>query len=432
MEEIFELINEMSPFLLLGFLLAGLMHAFVPNTLYTRFLSKNSISSVLYSVLFGVPLPLCSCGVIPTAMSLRREGASKGAVVSFLVSTPQTGVDSIIATYSLMGLPFAIVRPVVAFITAIFAGQAVNIFDKEEAHEVKVNNSSHNHEHHSFLPKLKEALEYAFLDMMEDIGKWLVIGLVIAGLITVLVPDTFFEIFKDNTMLSILFVLLFSIPMYLCATGSIPIAVALMLKGLTPGAALVLLMAGPASNMASILVINKVLGKKTLIVYLSTIVFGAIIFALGIDNLLPREWFVPNIAATHGDCCNEGSSWFSIGCTILMCILLLNAFINKFKGKSHCHCHEHGSDCGCGDGHCSCGGEHCSCDDDDDEELNFHIKGMNCNHCRTNAEKALLSVPGVENASVILEGGQAKVIGHDLDREALSKALNDLGFTVEF
>lgn len=437
MEEILELVNEMSPYLLLGFLLAGLMHSFVPNTLYTRYLSRNSFASVIYSALFGVPLPLCSCGVIPTAMSLRREGASKGAVVSFLVSTPQTGVDSIIATYSLIGLPFAVIRPFVAFITAIFAGQMVNIFENDECTEVivcKNNNNSNNSA--SFISKLKDAFEYAFIDMMEDIGKWLVIGLVIAGLITVLVPDSFFELFKDNSMLSILFVLLFSIPMYLCATGSIPIAVALMLKGLTPGAALVLLMAGPASNMASILVINKVLGRKTLVIYLLTLVFGAIVFALGIDNLLPREWFVPNIVSVHGDCCNEGSSWFSIGCTILMCILLLNAFINKFRGKSHCHCHDNG--CECGDDHCNCGvnegscccGEH-HCDCDDDEEIVFRIKGMNCNHCRSNAEKALLSVPGVESVSVTLENGEAKVIGHDLDKDSLFRAVEELGFNAE-
>lgn len=428
MEEIFELINEMSPYLLLGFLLAGLMHSFVPNTLYTRYLSKNSFASVIYSALFGVPLPLCSCGVIPTAMSLRREGASKGAVVSFLVSTPQTGVDSIIATYSLMGLPFAIIRPFVAFITAIFAGQMVNIFDDDNNFSVINNSSKHSSVHKSFIEKIKEALEYAFIEMMEDIGKWLVIGLVIAGLITVFIPDSFFEVFKDNSILSILFVLLFSIPMYLCATGSIPIAVALMLKGLTPGAALVLLMAGPASNMASILVINKVLGKKTLAIYLITLILGAILFAFGIDNLLPREWFIPTITSENGDCCNEGSSWFSIGCTILMCILLLNAFINKYRGKSHCHCHDGGCECGHND--CSCGEHDCDCDEDD-ETIMLHIKGMNCNHCRANAEKALLSVHGVESVFVNLENGEAKVTGHNLDLDSMIKAVEELGFTVK-
>ena len=133
MEQILHLINEMSPFLLLGFLLAGLMHAFIPGQIYSRYLAKPTFSSVLYSALFGIPLPLCSCGVIPTAMSLRKEGASKGAVASFLIATPQTGVDSIIATYSLMGLPFAIARPIIAFVTALFGGQMVNMAEQNQS-----------------------------------------------------------------------------------------------------------------------------------------------------------------------------------------------------------------------------------------------------------------------------------------------------------
>ena len=132
MSEILDLINKMSPYLLLGFLLAGVMHAFVPSRLYRRYLGGSSFSSVVNAALLGVPLPLCSCGVIPTAMSLRKEGASKGAAVSFLIATPQTGVDSIIATYSLMGLPFALLRPVVAFVTALIGGEVVNIFDKKD------------------------------------------------------------------------------------------------------------------------------------------------------------------------------------------------------------------------------------------------------------------------------------------------------------
>lgn len=417
MEEIFELINEMSPYLLLGFLLAGLMHSFVPNTLYTRYLSKSSLASVIYSALFGVPLPLCSCGVIPTAMSLRREGASKGAVVSFLVSTPQTGVDSIIATYSLMGLPFAIIRPIVAFFTAMFAGQMVNVVDNDATVlETSVSNNS-KEENRTFWDKIVEAFKFGFIEMMEDIGKWLVIGLIIAGLITVLVPDSFFEMFKDNSFLSILFVLLFSIPMYLCATGSIPIAVALMLKGLTPGAALVLLMAGPASNMASILVINKVLGKKTLVVYLTSIIGGAIVFALGIDYLLPRDWFMPTLAVAK-DCCEEGSSWFSIGCTIVMCLLLLNAFTLRFRGHSHHH-HHHNIDSDLENG-----------DNESDNVVVYHVLGMDCNHCRANAEKAILSVEGVETAYVELASREARVTG-TASKEDIRKAIESIGFKLE-
>lgn len=372
MNEILHIINEMSPYLLLGFLLAGLMHAFVPQQMYHKYLAKNNFRSVFNAALFGIPLPLCSCGVIPTAMSLRREGASKGSAVSFLIATPQTGVDSIIATYSLMGLPFAIIRPIAALVTALFGGHMVNVFDKdplptsprggEEAHESEHCGCHHEecccgHEHHheetechcghhhdheeecgcgcgcehhhhatTFVGKIGEALEYGFVHMMEDIGKWLVIGLVVAALITVFVPDSFFAIFADNSLLSMLLVMCMAIPMYLCATGSIPIAVALMLKGLTPGAGLVLLMAGPASNVASILVIRKVLGTRTQIIYLVSIILGAILFGLGIDYLLPREWFTDFLVSPMNEA-HEETALFSWFCTGLLVALLLHALV---------------------------------------------------------------------------------------------------------
>ena len=132
MDQFINLVNEMSPYLLLGFLLAGLMHAFIPGTIYSKYLAKPNMRSVILAALFGIPLPLCSCGVLPTAMSLRREGASKGATVSFLIATPQTGVDSIIATFSLMGLPFAIIRPIAALVTAMFGGKMVNMIEGKE------------------------------------------------------------------------------------------------------------------------------------------------------------------------------------------------------------------------------------------------------------------------------------------------------------
>lgn len=435
MEQILHLINEMSPFLLLGFLLAGLMHAFIPGQIYSRYLAKPTFSSVLYAALFGIPLPLCSCGVIPTAMSLRREGASKGAVASFLIATPQTGVDSIIATYSLMGLPFAIIRPFIAFLTALFGGQMVNAVEPNQAiSERRMSDSisnqegivkagcscghehehNHEHHHHGFIEKLRSALSYAFLEMMEDIGKWLMVGLIVAGLITVFVPDSFFEIFKDNSLASMLLVLCFSIPMYLCATGSIPIAVALMLKGLTPGAALVLLMAGPACNMASILVINKVMGRKTLITYLASIIIGAVGFGLAIDHLLPREWFIPTIAPS-ADCCHEETSLFSWICTGVLVLLLINAAWHHYHGgHTHCHCHDTET-----------------CDSPTKTyNMEITIKGMNCNHCRANAEKAILACNGVKSASVDLASGKAQIDGN-ADINEIRSAIEAIGFSVE-
>ena len=424
MEQIFMLVTEMAPYLLLGFLIAGLMHAFIPATIYSKYLSQSSFKSVLLAALFGIPLPLCSCGVIPTAMSLRREGASKGATASFLIATPQTGVDSIIATFSLMGLPFAIIRPIAALVTALFGGQMVNITSGKEGEGIVRGNGaveakcecgdccSHegHHEHHGIMGKIRKALEYAFLEMMEDIGKWLVVGLVVAGLITVFVPDSLFEVFKDNSLASMLLVLCIAIPMYLCATGSIPIAVALMMKGLTPGAGLVLLMAGPACNMASILVINKVLGRKTLITYLASIITGAVGFGLVIDHLLPRQWFISQLVAQDA-CCHEHHGWFPIACTVLLLLLLVNALVHHYIG-GHTHHHEE-SEVAAIQGTAT---------------KTFIINGMNCNHCRTSAENAIRSVEGVTNVTVDLATKTAIVDG-TASTDDICRAVEQVGFT---
>lgn len=434
MQEVIHLVNEMSPYLLLGFLLAGLMHAFIPGTIYSRYLSGRNIRSVIYAALFGIPLPLCSCGVIPTAMSLRREGASKGATVSFLIATPETGVDSIIATFSLLGLPFAIIRPIAALCNALLAGSLVNCVEKAQGisnpNAQEVLEISRPNSHLSFWGKIKEAIRYGYGEMMEDIGKWLVIGLIVAGLITVFVPDTLFASFKDNSLLSMVLVLCIAIPMYICATGSIPIAVALMMKGLTPGAALVLLMAGPACNMASILVINKVLGRKTLATYLFSIFFCAIGWGLIVDHLLPTEWFTNAVMAKT--CCGtEPESWFNIGCSIFLALLLLNALWNHYH-HPHCHCSE--GACHCSDNACHCHEDYDGCADEEETEevsISFKVKGLNCSHCCANAEKALKSVPGVTDASVDLASSKAMVWGY-ASQEDLSKALGDIGFTAIF
>lgn len=413
MNEIFDLINKMSPYLLLGFFLAGVMHAFVPNTLYRRYLGGSSFRSVLNAAILGVPLPLCSCGVIPTAMSLKKEGASKGATVSFLIATPQTGVDSIIATYSLMGLPFALIRPLAALITALFGGQMVNWFDKKvsPAAASATSRSGPKEDGDSskagmtFGKKVVSVFKYAYVDMMQDIGRWLIIGLVVAGLITVFVPESFFALFADNSLLSMLIVLLFAIPMYLCATGSIPIAVALMMKGLSPGTALVLLMAGPAVNAASMLVVGKVLGKRTLLIYLLSITAGAIAFGLGIDWLLPREWFTTSLGMAS-ESSGASSDWFSIGCSIVMALLLVNAMILRFRHKD---------DCGCQDHECEC------------TTRTYRIEGLRCNHCKANAEKAIAALDGVEKVEIDLASGIAVVEGK-VAEDDVRKAVEALGF----
>ncbi len=237
---------EMAPYLLLGFLIAGLLHVLVPKGFYRKYLSRDNKWAVLWAALLGVPLPLCSCGVIPTAIGLRKENASKGAVASFLIATPQTGIDSILATFSLLGLGFAIVRPVAALITGVCGGLLVNRFAGEE--EASSDSSSSCSVESGFW--LVRVLRYAFVDLLQDIGGRLVIGLLLAALIQVVVPEGFFLRFGNYPLLQMLVILVVAIPMYICSTGSIPVAAALMMKGLSPGAALVMLMAGPAVNLA--------------------------------------------------------------------------------------------------------------------------------------------------------------------------------------
>ena len=481
---------EMAPYLLLGFLIAGLLRVFVPRSLYAKHLAPNNMKSVVKAAAIGVPLPLCSCGVIPTTVGLHKEGASDGACTSFLIATPQTGVDSIIATYSLMGLPFAIVRPLAALFTAMFGGWLVSRRKTDGHHghgqegergttdpshqggeacgehhhedEVERGCGHHHHEdevecgcgHHHHHEgheaegvwcKIKGALDYAFVDMMQDVGKWLVVGLLIAALITVVVPNEWLAALHDYKLLNMLIVLAVAIPMYVCATGSIPIAVSLMAKGLTPGAALVLLMAGPAVNSASMLVIGKVFGRRTLTLYLVAIIVGAIAFGLGIDYLLPQEWFAvqSGIADLGGHCAHNLSVWDWVW-IVLLVGLLVNAFWEahrKTDGHGGCGCghhhHDHEQTSPLPDGRGS-GVELPSAGLPGEglpevglpEVEHYRISGMSCNHCKANVERAIRSVEGVEDVEVNLARGEAVVRGKHDPAELIEK-VKSYGYEVE-
>lgn len=401
------LTGEMAPYLLLGFLLAGVLHAFVPRKLYTRYLAGNDLRSVVLATLFGIPLPLCSCGVIPTAMSMRREGASKGASVAFLIATPQTGVDSIAATASLLGGPFALLRPVAALFTAVCGGCVVGAVERR-ARQRDDNPQTDTQQPEpaaarSFADRCRQALRYGFSEMIQDIGGHLVVGLLIAGAIAVLVPDGFFNLFADRPLLNMCLVLLISAPMYICATGSVPIAAALMLKGLTPGAALVLLMAGPATNMAAIMVIGKVLGRRTLVTYLASIITGALGFGLLVDYLLPAAWFaLPEHAGAMHACCHGAAlSWWQQLCTGILLLLLAAALVTRHT----CKCHKNTTTM----------------------EKSYRIEGMMCNHCKAHVEKAIGALDGVTSVEVDLASGTARVTG-TASPEAVCAAVQAAGY----
>ncbi|MBQ3765845.1 MAG: permease [Bacteroidales bacterium] len=360
--------GEMSPYLLLGFLIAGILHVFVPGRFYSKYLSRNNRLSVLYAALLGIPLPLCSCGVIPTAIGLRNEKASKGAVASFLIATPQTGIDSILATFSVLGLGFAIIRPVAALVTGVCGGLLVNRFVRDDA-SGEVTEDSCRVETGN---KVWRVLRYAYFDMIQNIGLRLVIGLLVAALIQVLVPDEFFLHFGSNPLLQMLVILIVAVPMYICSTGSIPVAAALILKGLSPGAALVMLMAGPAVNLASILVVRKSLGSRFTVIYLLVIVGFSILFGLLVNA------FGINIAPMAGQdaCCASEAAVpgpFKLVCTILLTLFIVFALSMKFFSR---FTHKEA----------------------DPDSAVYTVEGMHCSHCEAAVVRALESVEGVESA----------------------------------
>ena len=297
MEYILEFFNAladlsyaMAPYILFGLFFAGIMHELVPDSIVTKHLGDENIISVIKSTLFGIPLPVCSCGVIPLATSIKKSGASKGATLSFLISTPITGVDSLMATYGMFGWVFTMYRAFTSMVIAIVAGVLTNIFDKEEVQEVLEEEGSCcassaccAEEKKGF--SFSRALHYAFVTLLGDIAKALFWGLIIGALLTIMIPQNLSDILMEYTWLSYIIVIMIAVPMYVCATASLPIAAALMLSGVSAGAAFVFLSAGPATNTVTIGVVKKMLGTRSLYIYLSSIIIGSVVFGLGLDYL---------------------------------------------------------------------------------------------------------------------------------------------------
>ena len=392
---------EMAPYLLLGFFIAGVLHVFVPQRFYAKYLSRNNKLSVVWAALLGIPLPLCSCGVIPTAIGLKNEKASKGAIASFLIATPQTGIDSILATFSLMGLGFAIVRPVAALVTGICGGFLVNRFVKadegEYVSEVSCKVEGGN--------RLWRVLKYAYFDMIQDIGLRLVIGLLVAALINVAVPDEFFLSFGSQPLLQMLVILLVAVPMYICSTGSIPVAAALMMKGLSPGAALVMLMAGPAVNIASILVVKKSMGSRFTWIYLLTIVGFSILFGLLINAFGINVVGMSESCGMHGACCHAEAaapSVFKIVCSSLLVLFIIIALGMKFFDKFKKQETEAGT-------------------------VVYAVEGMHCNHCKAAVEQSVGKLKGVETCEATPATNTLVVTGTASEND-IRKAVEQAGF----
>ncbi|MCP4354483.1 MAG: SO_0444 family Cu/Zn efflux transporter [Proteobacteria bacterium] len=333
---------ESSPYVLLGFFVAGLLKAFLPKDFISTHLGGNGIKSIVKASAMGVPIPLCSCGVIPAAAGLKEQGAGKGAVTSFLISTPETGVDSIAVTYALLDPVMTIIRPVSAFITAIAAGISVSFSSKFEDDEQKplsplpmaqdtggcTDSCCGGHtqaDDNSFKGKFKSGMSFAFGDLLNDIGKWFIIGIILAGLISVFLSPEIVSKYFGNEYLSMIIMLAIAIPLYVCATASTPIAAALALKGISPGAALVFLMAGPATNIASLTVVSKIIGKKATAIYLFVII--AISFVLGIAVNYLYGYLGISISSWVQGIHHEEFSIIAIGSSVILLLLIGRTFL---------------------------------------------------------------------------------------------------------
>jgi hypothetical protein len=326
-------IAEMSPYLLFGFFVAGLLSVLVSQELVQRHLGGRGLLSLFKASAFGVPLPLCSCGVIPVSMSLHKHGASKGATVAFLLSTPQTGVDSILVTLSLLGPLFAVFRPVAALLTGIIGGALVNLLDRS-AHPVPGPPEKCTDEccTDKKTNRFARGMKYGFITLPRDIGKAMLVGLVIAALISVIVPPDFFADYLGKGVFAMVVMMLLGIPMYVCATASVPIAAALILKGLTPGAAMVFLMTGPATNAASFATIWKTLGRATALVYLAAVAGCAL--ASGIILDLIAAHFKVHAVTRHA---HMLPPFIKNASAIILFAVLAYAIITKYKSAHAPH-----------------------------------------------------------------------------------------------
>ncbi len=421
----------MAPYLMLGFVMAGLLSVVISSEWVERHLGGKGPAQVVKASLFGVPLPLCSCGVIPVAASLRRHGAGKGATTAFLLSTPQTGVDSIAVTYALLGPFLAVVRPVAAFITGIFGGGLVQAFDDNGDDygqaEAAIENGTccdSNGCGDSCAPpahpRIVDALRYGLVTLPRDIGKALVFGVVISGLIATVVAPHALESYLGSGLWPMIAAMAIGIPLYVCATASTPIALGLIHAGLSPGAALVFLISGPATNSAALTTLWKVLGRRAAVLYLVTVAVASLATGLIVDGLisagsLPKSALVPAAAAVQGAAGHaghgvaEGSmSWLQVLSAVALLVVLVNALRPRRR-------HHEGD----------------VMVDDSEQIVEMKIGGMRCNGCVQSLTRALGECRGVTGVEVRLQDGAAIVRGRDFSRDDLAEAVTSLGFTAE-
>ena len=445
--EVVALFVAMAPYLLLGIGVAGLLSVVVRRSFVARHVGRSGFASIAKASILGVPLPLCSCSVLPTSIYLKRSGASRPAVVSFLMSTPQTGVDSIAATYGLLGPLFAIFRPVAALLTGLLGGAAtVATGGAEWTERDEIEPATETRDQRGLLERLRDAARYAATEALDDLALRFLFGLLIAALISLLVPPDFFagRVFGSGLPAMLLAVAI-GIPMYVCATSSIPIALALLAAGLSPGAAYVFLVAGPATNAATVAVLGRVLGRKQTVIYVAVLIVAALAFGVVMDLIATGTGWIPPVAnAMH----HQGAAWWEIGGAVVLGLLIGASVVRqglvrrrrrmalgeaKTGGPTTA-----GSVTGSGAAPVAIGavtpptaGETSSPDTGAavvaPTVIAYQVTGMTCNGCAAHVESAASNVPGAEQVTVDLGAGTMQVTG-SAESEAVSQAVHAAGY----
>lgn len=333
LQNFWELSIMIGLYILIGLIFVGIVHLYVSEDWIKKHLGEDNKYSAIKGALYGIPLPLCSCGVIPLATSLRQKGASKKAVTSFYITTPMTGVDSIIATYGVFGLPMAIIRVISSFISGVIAGSFVKEsydgIQQEEEKKSCCSSCGCSSNEPVKENKLKKAFDYSVNEVFSDLAKPMFYGLVLATLFILLIPNNGIEFLNNNLFIAYALVFLVALPLYVCSISAIPIALSMLAVGVSPGVAFIFLAAAPATNIITAGIIKKILGTDVLIVYLISIVLVTISFALMVDFVFPKEWFVYTLDALE----NESKSILDLGGAVIFLITMFYFVIKQYSNS---------------------------------------------------------------------------------------------------
>jgi len=400
-------LGEMSPYLLFGFLVAGVLSVFISASLVERHLGGRGFGPAFKAAALGVPLPLCSCGVIPVAASLRKHGASRAATTAFLMSTPQTGVDSILVTFSLLGGVFAIFRPLAALVSGVAAGMLVSVFDPERHFPPSSDQSTPCNDAccqpAQRRSRAYRALAYGFGTLPRDIGPSLLIGLGVAALISAVVPKDFFAEYLGTGLLAMVVMMLVGLPVYVCATASIPVAAMLVIEaGISPGAAFAFLVTGPATNAATIATMWRILGRRTTVIYLLLIVVTALAGGLMLDQMVSAA----DITDRHVHVMLP--QYVKHVSAVALLGVLGVAVVRGLPRK-----------------------QVAAMIAPDQARTTIKIGGVTCSHCVSSVRRALGKCRGVLSVEVDLAGGAATVTGDDVDYNEMSQAVTQSGYEVQ-